>query len=246
MAQIEAVQEHINLTSFEGGWKAVVFSNADRINPQAANRLLKTLEEPPDKCLFLLVTDQPAALLPTVVSRCQRVVLAVEAAAAGAELRAAVVDAMTGIEGRSLVVAVARSRKMLGFLKQVRAKIEKVVDADGNTEANASEELKAAKEIREARIESLYKETLAELLRWLLLWQRDVLLQVAGAGGRAVLAFPDQAEAIQQQAVELTFSRALDNINTVEDMRWQVAQNLPVPMVMERGFIRLMAAESRN
>ena len=100
--QIEAVQEHINLTSFEGGWKAVVFLNADRINPQAANRLLKTLEEPPDKCLFLLVTDQPAALLPTVVSRCQRVVLAAEAAVSGAELRAVVVLAMTGIEGRSL------------------------------------------------------------------------------------------------------------------------------------------------
>ena len=243
MAQIEAVQEHINLTSFEGGWKVVVFLNADRLNPQAANRLLKTLEEPPDKCLFLLVTDQPAALLPTVVSRCQRVVLAAEASTAGAQLRTAVVDAMTGIEGRSLVAAVARSRKVLGFLKQVRAEIEKAVDKDGNTEANAPEELKAAKEIHEARIEGLYKETLAELFRWLLLWQRDVLLQVAGAGGPTAPAFPDQAQAIQQQAAALTYRRALDNINTIEDMRWQVAQNLSVPMVLERGFIRLTAAD---
>ncbi|MDD5676659.1 MAG: hypothetical protein PHW60_01540 [Kiritimatiellae bacterium] len=241
MAQIEAVQEHVNLTSFEGGWKAVVFLNADRLNPQASNRLLKTLEEPPDKCLFLLVTDQPAALLPTVVSRCQRVVLAAEALTAGAELRAIVVDAMTGVEGRSLVAAVGRSRKVLGFLKQARAEIEKAVDESGNTEANASEELKAAKEIREARIESLYKEALAELFRWLVLWQRDVLLQVAGAGGPAALEFPDQAQAIQRQAAALTYRRALDNINTIEDMRWQVAQNLPVPMVLERGFIRLTA-----
>lgn len=241
MAQIEAVQEHINLTSFEGGWKAVVFLNADRLNPYAANRFLKTLEEPPKKCLFLLVTDQPAALLPTVVSRCQRVVLAAEAAASGAELRAAVVDAMTLIEGRSLVAAVERSRKVLGVLKQVRAEIEKTVDKDENTETQASEELKAAKEIREARIESLYKEALAELFRWLLLWQRDVLLQVAGAGGPATPAFPDQAPAIQQQAAALTYRRALDNINTIEDMRWQVAQNLSVPMVLERGFIRLTA-----
>ncbi|MCX6991649.1 MAG: DNA polymerase III subunit delta' [Kiritimatiellaeota bacterium] len=241
MAQIEAVQEHINLTSFEGGWKAVVFRNADRINPQAANRLLKTLEEPPDKCLFLLVTDQPAALLPTVVSRCQRVVLAAEATVSGVALRAAVIDAMTGTEGRSLVAAVERSRKVLGVLKQVREEIEETVDADEHTETQASEELKAAKEIREARIESLYKETLAELFRWLLLWQRDVLLRVVGANGPAAPAFPDQVKAIQQQAVALTCRRALANINTIEDMRWQVAQNLSVPMVMERGFIRLTA-----
>lgn len=242
MAQIEAVQEHINLTSFEGGWKAVVFKNADRLNPQAANRLLKTLEEPPAKCLFLLVTDQPAALLPTVVSRCQRVVLAAEGTVSGVELREAVVLAMTGIEGGSLVAAVERSRKVLGFLKQVREEIEKQVDADENTEAQASEELKAAKEIREARIESLYKETLAELFRWLLLWQRDVLLHVVGADGSVAPAFPDQVKAIQQSAAALTCRRALDNINTIEDMRWQVTQNLSVSMIMERGFIRLMAA----
>jgi len=244
MAQIEAVQEHINLTSFEGGWKAVVFSNADRINPQAANRLLKTLEEPPDKCLFLLVTDQPAALLPTVVSRCQRVVLAVETTVSGMKLRAAVIDAMTGIEGCSLVAVVARSRKVLGALKQMRSEIEKTVDADEHTDTPASEELKAAKEIREARIESLYKETLAELFRWLLLWHRDLLLQVVGADGSAAPAFPDQVKAIQQSAAVLTYRRALDNINTIEDMRWQVAQNLFVPMVMERGFIRLMAGST--
>lgn len=255
MAQIEAVQEHINLTSFEGGWKAVVFRSADRINPQAANRLLKTLEEPPDKCLFLLVTDQPAALLPTVVSRCQRVVLAADTAVSGVELRDAVVLAMTGVEGRSLVAAVERSRIVLGVLKQMREGIEETVDADERADAPASEELKAAKEIREARIESLYKETLAELFRWLLLWQRDVLLRVVGAdgpaapavaalqsGGRVAPAFPDHVALIQQQAAALTCRRALDNINTIEDMRRQVAQNLSVPMVLERGFIRLTAA----
>ena len=242
MAQIEAVQGHINLTSFEGGWKAVVFLNADRLNPQAANRLLKTLEEPPDKCLFLLVTDQPAALLPTVLSRCQRVVLAAEVSPAGAQLRAAVVDAMTGVEGWSLAAAVERSRKVLGSLKLAREEIEKAVDEDGHTEANAPEELKTVREIREARIESLYKEALAELFRWLLLWQRDILLQAAGTGASAAPAFPDQAPAIQRQAATLTYRRALDNINTVEDMRWQVAQNLPVPMVLERGFIRLTAS----
>ncbi len=244
-AQIEAVQEHINLTCFEGGWKAVVFLNADRLNPQASNRLLKTLEEPPDKCLFLLVTDQPTALLPTVVSRCQRVVLAATAAVTGLKLRDAVVSAMTGITGQTLVAAVERARKLLAVLKQVREEIEKTVDADEHTDASASEELKAAKEIREARIEGLYKEALAELFRWLLLWHRDVLLRVVGADDKVVPVFPDQAAAVQQSAAALTYRRALDNINTIEDMRWQAAQNLPVPMVLERGLICLAAWSSQ-
>ena len=68
------------------------------------------------------------------------------------------------------------------------------------------------------------------------------LLRVVGAEDKAVPAFPDQVKAIQQSAAALTYRRALDNINTIEDMRWQVAQNLSVPMVMERGFIRLTAS----
>lgn len=240
-AQIEKIQAHVNLTCFEGGWKAVVFLHADRLNPQAANRLLKTLEEPPAKCLFLLVTDQPSALLPTVVSRCQRVVLAAADIVTGLKLRDAVILAMTGITGQSLVAAVERARKVLAVLKQVREEIEKTVNADAHVDAPEADALKAVREISEARVESLYKEALAELFRWLLLWHRDVLLRVVGASDKVAPVFPDQAVAVQQSAAALTCRRALGNINTIEDMRWQAAQNLPVPMVLERGFIRLTA-----
>ncbi len=59
--------------SFEGGAKVFFFPQADRINATAQNALLKTLEEPPENTIFLLVTDRPQALLPTVVSRCRPV-----------------------------------------------------------------------------------------------------------------------------------------------------------------------------
>ena len=53
--------------SYAGGWKIAVVLFADRLNDNAANAFLKTLEEPGERTLFLLVTDKPEALLPKTV-----------------------------------------------------------------------------------------------------------------------------------------------------------------------------------
>jgi len=79
-----------------------------------------------------------------------------------------------------------------------------------------------------------------------LLWQRDLLAATLGIGGCAAPAFPEQADAIGRQAAGLTCRQVLDNIRTVEAMRWQIERNLPVPMVLERGLIRLTAGPSRR
>lgn len=60
-------------TSFSGGWKVGVVVSADRMQPAAANAFLKSLEEPSPKSMYLLITDQPDAIMPTIVSRTQRI-----------------------------------------------------------------------------------------------------------------------------------------------------------------------------
>ena len=67
---VRALNHRIQTSSFAGGWKVAVIKYADRLNDQAANAFLKTLEEPPARTLLLLLTDAPQSLLPTVVSRC--------------------------------------------------------------------------------------------------------------------------------------------------------------------------------
>jgi len=52
-------------------WRVAIVDTADDLNPSGANALLKTLEEPPPKGVILLITDRPAALLPTIRSRCR-------------------------------------------------------------------------------------------------------------------------------------------------------------------------------
>lgn len=59
-------------TAGEGGWRVCIVDAADEMNANAANALLKILEEPPARCLFLLVTHVPGRLLPTIRSRCRR------------------------------------------------------------------------------------------------------------------------------------------------------------------------------
>jgi DNA polymerase-3 subunit delta' len=63
-------------TAGQGGWRVCVVDSADELkNPEASNALLKVLEEPPPRSLFLLVSHVPGRLLPTIRSRCRRLTL---------------------------------------------------------------------------------------------------------------------------------------------------------------------------
>jgi DNA polymerase-3 subunit delta' len=63
-------------TAGEGGWRIAIVDPADDMNAAAANALLKILEEPPARSLFLVVSHQPGRLLPTIRSRCRRLGMA--------------------------------------------------------------------------------------------------------------------------------------------------------------------------
>src|SRR5207237_5489657 len=66
----------LRLTPAEGGWRVVFVDGADEMNRNAANALLKILEEPPRRALLLLIAHSPGKLLPTIRSRCRRFPLA--------------------------------------------------------------------------------------------------------------------------------------------------------------------------
>ncbi len=70
-AEAKEVLERINLTSVEGGWKAVVVYLPEKMNASAANSLLKAVEEPPEKTLFLMIAHAPEKVMQTIASRCQ-------------------------------------------------------------------------------------------------------------------------------------------------------------------------------
>ena len=69
--QIRGVGGFFAHTSAEGGWRIAIVDGAEEMNPNAANALLKILEEPPQQCLLLLVSHAPGRLLATIRSRCR-------------------------------------------------------------------------------------------------------------------------------------------------------------------------------
>jgi DNA polymerase III subunit delta' len=90
--EVRRVKSFLALTGGQDAWRAVIVDSADELNVNAANALLKSLEEPPQRVLFVLVCSEPSRLLPTVRSRCRWLACS---PLAGADLKRAVAAALT-------------------------------------------------------------------------------------------------------------------------------------------------------
>jgi DNA polymerase-3 subunit delta' len=73
--EVRRLKSFLGLTGGDNAWRVVIIDSADELNPSAANALLKSLEEPPRRALFVLISSEPSGLLPTIRSRCQRLEL---------------------------------------------------------------------------------------------------------------------------------------------------------------------------
>lgn len=106
--EIRELNNFIHMSAADGGRRVVIVDDADLMNPNASNALLKMLEEPPARTYFMLISHQPSGLLPTIRSRCRTLALrtldAGEVAAAmdQAQVQAANTDALAALSGGSV------------------------------------------------------------------------------------------------------------------------------------------------
>lgn len=73
VSQARDILQTLSLSALEGGYRSVVIYLPEKMNTEAANRLLKIIEEPPQKTQFLLITHAPEKVMTTIASRCQRI-----------------------------------------------------------------------------------------------------------------------------------------------------------------------------
>ena len=104
-----AIAEFFGLTAAEEGWRIVIIDGAEEMNRNAANAVLKILEEPPLRALLLLVSHNPGRLLPTIRSRCRRIMLAAPALPVAAGLVGRYRPELEKAEAEALAAACAGS-----------------------------------------------------------------------------------------------------------------------------------------
>lgn len=108
--EVRRLRSFLAMAAAPGTWRIVIVDSADDLNVSSANALLKSLEEPPVRTLFVLVSSEPGRLLPTIRSRCRTLELG---PVAGAALREAVSAAL---EAASMTVPDAASWPRLEHL----------------------------------------------------------------------------------------------------------------------------------
>jgi len=96
--EVRRLRQFLSLGAEAGGWRVVIVDTADDLNPNAANAILKSLEEPPTRTVFLLLTSEPGRLLPTIRSRCRLLPMA---PLSEPDLRAAMADAVEAEGGKA-------------------------------------------------------------------------------------------------------------------------------------------------
>ncbi len=232
--QVRAIQKQIYETAFAGGWKACVIVGVDCMSSGAANAFLKTLEEPPAQTLFLLLTDSPQRLLPTIISRCQRIsVSGSDGDGLDDELRQAVRDILADSSGNLDAQKLARADRFVSLLKGVR----KTIETD-EREAVDEEQVDVDDDTFNARVSSRYRELRQAIMRSILFWYRDMLILSCGSDPNLI----HHAEAggqLQEFAEQLSYRDALRQVRTVEDMNRRLAMNMPESLVFIEGFATL-------
>ncbi len=214
---IRELQKLIGQTALAGGWKSVVLVGADRIGDAAANAFLKTLEEPPPRSLFLLLTDAPQAILPTILSRCQRLVLSTEPAALAEPWRSRLLDILATPLGDGLIGRLARATALGGLLEEIRKQAAEAEEARTGEDTD--------EETFKARVEARYRGMRSGVIRAMLLWYRDLLALVCGADSGRLCHEDRRGDAIRV-AGRLQYRLALENVRAVEGMQRQIHRNV--------------------
>ena len=214
-------------TSFSGGWKAGVIVGADRLNDSSGNAFLKTLEEPPPRTLFLLLTELPEQVLTTVVSRCQRIDLDDARSRKLAEpYFSQVLDALGAPSVSGAASRMALAARLAGILAELKSEAgEEVASGLADAGKNGPGE-EVSKDEFEAMVSSLYIERRADFMRLVVSWFRD-LMAATLAGDGAPLANGPRRHAIEACAARLTPAVAFRNVEAADALFRMMGRNVP-------------------
>ncbi|KKM12888.1 hypothetical protein SY88_01295 [Clostridiales bacterium PH28_bin88] len=180
--QVRELQRQVGFSRYEGKYQVVLFLEADRMKEEAANALLKLLEEPPENTVLILISAKPAALLQTIQSRCVPVRFVPLSPSLLVELLVArgttadQAELLSGMAGGSIGQALA----LAGDARYMEARDQALDYLERLTRADAYQLLSMAAELEQ-------QEDLATVLDWMARWYRDILVWQQMGSERLIL-----------------------------------------------------------
>lgn len=240
--QMRDLTREIHLKPTEAHFKVAVIVGADQLNVQAANAFLKTLEEPPQKSILVLLSTEPSRILETILSRCLRVNFSGDGTRelSSAESEWLEKFSALALEQKTLLGRYQLTDVILQKLGEIRASIDETLSARSPLQKYDDME----KDLRDkwedelaAAVEAEYRRRRADLLLLVQCWLRDVWLHTLAAG-RELLNFPkiSGAEAV---AGRISSRQALENLQTIDDTQRLLHTNVQEALALEVGLLKL-------
>jgi DNA polymerase-3 subunit delta' len=241
--QIRVLEHALHMRSANGHRKVAIIGDADRLQPQAANAFLKTLEEPPNDSLLLLLSAMPEVLPDTILSRCVAVPLAGSEKMEHSPEETELVDLLgqaAGSAGQGIQPAYQLARGFHRLLAQLRESIQEenssALKRDEARYRNTTDGawLDDREDYYKGLTESQYVRQRSRLLEILFLWWSDVLRASTGVARRE---FPNARKQTEHLASRLKTSEILRRIRRLEEMRDHLGRNIQEALAIEVAFL---------
>jgi DNA polymerase-3 subunit delta' len=250
--QVRELEHALQMRASNGRRKVAIVSDADRLQPQAANAFLKTLEEPPRDSLLLLLSALPEALPDTILSRCITIPLAPEDEPEIRDEENKLVDLlqqMSKEQNWTIQSAYRLAQEFQRLLRAVREDVKRETDESLKKEqlrykdATDGAWLDEREQYYKARSESLYLQRRAGLIETLFAWWSDVLRSSNGVAQRSLARAGEETAAI---ASKFSTAEILKRIRSLEELRDYLTRNIHEALAIEVAFLTIFTSTRRR
>ena len=248
IAQIRDLEHALQMRASNGRRKVAIIPDADRLQTEAANAFLKTLEEPPKDSLLLLLSALPEALPETILSRCIAIPLEPNGQPQRRNEEEKLVKLLqqTSHEKRWTVqfaygVAQEFQRLLRGVREEVKCEIDEALKQEQMRYKDATDGawLEQREEYYKALTESLYLQRRAGLLETLFAWWTDVLRENKGVAQRNLSRARKETAAL---ATRFGPAEILKRIRSLEELRDHLGRNVHEALAIEVAFLIIFTA----
>ena len=236
--QIRELKHALTFPPYEARYRVVVLEDVHTMRREAANSMLKTLEEPPANNILILTADEAGELLPTIVSRCQTITFhalpydtVAQALVSETDIPAATAATLAAVAEGSLGRArLLKEMELLAFRQEIIENLLRLTPGQAEAVAIILQLAERAAEL---------KENVTELFSLLKIWFRDLLLAAAGAPEALIISqdlLPDLQAAIDRWQI----SELFDKLTMIDRAERELARNCNRTLVCEVLFLGLI------